>query len=79
MLGLLPEQHTSDETFLPWFAGTGSVLSCSAGSGWNTTPPVLVTLMVFVTVVSPQNTSLGKHSAHWFTLDTGPAGNAYTL
>ncbi|EAA0978127.1 OmpA family protein [Escherichia coli] len=65
MLGLLPEQHTSDETFLPWLRNwQRAVMQCRQ---WlNTTPPVLVTLMV--SGPSPQNTSLNKHSAHWFTL-----------
>ncbi len=65
MLGLLPEQHTSDETFLPWLRNwQRAVMQCRQ---WlNTTPPVLVTLMV--SEPSPQNTSLNKHSAHWFTL-----------
>ena len=65
MLGLLPEQHTSDETFLPWLRNwQRAVMQCRQ---WlNTTPPVLVTLMV--SGPSPQNTSLKKHSAHWFTL-----------
>ncbi|HBH7804857.1 OmpA family protein [Escherichia marmotae] len=65
MLGLLPEQHTSDEAFLPWLRNwQRAVMQCRQ---WlNTTPPVLVTLMV--SEPSPQNTSLNKHSAHWFTL-----------
>ncbi|HFV6506482.1 TPA: OmpA family protein, partial [Escherichia coli] len=65
MLGLLPEQHTSDETFLPWLRNwQRAVMQCRQ---WlNTTPPVLVTLMV--SEPSPQSTSLNKHSAHWFTL-----------
>ncbi|PEH73912.1 OmpA family protein [Edwardsiella tarda] len=65
MLGLLPEQHTSDEAFLPWLRNwQRAVMQCRQ---WlKTTPPVLVTLMV--SVPSPQNTSLNKHSAHWFTL-----------
>src|SRR5699024_6234133 len=65
MLGLLPEQYTSDETFLPWLRNwQRAVMQCRQ---WlNTTPPVLVTLMV--SGPSPQNTSLKKHSAHWFTL-----------
>ncbi|EEX2802543.1 OmpA family protein [Escherichia coli] len=65
MLGLLPEQHISDETFLPWLRNwQRAVMQCRQ---WlNTTPPVLVTLMV--SGPSPQNTSLNKHSAHWFTL-----------
>ncbi|HAN6556979.1 TPA: OmpA family protein, partial [Escherichia coli] len=65
MLGLLPEQHTSDETFLPWLRNwQRAVMQCRQ---WlNTTPPVLVTLMV--SGPSPQSTSLNKHSAHWFTL-----------
>ncbi|EOT8820968.1 OmpA family protein, partial [Escherichia coli] len=65
MLGLLPEQHTSDEAFLPWLRNwQRAVMQCRQ---WlNTTPPGLVTLMV--SEPSPQNTSLNKHSAHWFTL-----------
>lgn len=65
MLGILPEQHTSDEAFLPWLRNwQRAVMQCRQ---WlNTTPPVLVTLMV--SEPSPQNTSLNKHSAHWFTL-----------
>ncbi|HBH7191948.1 TPA: OmpA family protein [Escherichia coli] len=65
MLGLLPEQHTSDEAFLPWLRNwQRAVMQCRQ---WlNTTPPVLVTLMV--SEPSPQSTSLNKHSAHWFTL-----------
>ena len=65
MLGLLPEQHTSDEAFLSWLRNwQRAVMQCRQ---WlNTTPPVLVTLMV--SEPSPQNTSLNKHSTHWFTL-----------
>ncbi|MBB7142226.1 OmpA family protein [Escherichia coli] len=65
MLGLLPEQHTSDEAFLSWLRNwQRAVMQCRQ---WlNTTTPVLVTLMV--SGPSPQNTSLNKHSAHWFTL-----------
>ena len=65
MLGLLPERHTSDEAFLSWLRNwQRAVMQCRQ---WlNTTPPVLVTLMV--SEPSPQNTSLNKHSTHWFTL-----------
>ncbi len=65
MLGLLPELHTSDEAFMPWLRNwQRAVMRCRQ---WlNTTPPVLVTLMV--SGLSPQNTSLNKHSALWFTL-----------
>ncbi|HDQ6715133.1 TPA: OmpA family protein [Escherichia coli O113:H4] len=71
MLGLLPEQHTSDEAFLSWLRNwQRAVMQCRQ---WlNTMPPVLVTLMV--SGPSPQNTSLNKHSAHWFTLTPDLSG-----
>ncbi|ELP0842429.1 OmpA family protein [Escherichia coli] len=71
MLGLLPEQHTSDEAFLSWLRNWQcAVMQCRQ---WlNTMPPVLVTLMV--SGPSPQNTSLNKHSAHWFTLTPDLSG-----
>lgn len=71
MLGLLPEQHTSDEAFLSWLRNwQRAVMQCRQ---WlNTMPPVLVTLMV--SGPSPQNTSLNKHSAHWFSLTPDLSG-----
>ncbi|HEL8024408.1 TPA: OmpA family protein [Escherichia coli] len=65
MLGLLPEQHVSDDVFLSWLRNwQRAIMQCRQ---WlNTTPPVLVTLMV--SAPFPQNTSVNKQSVHWFTL-----------
>ncbi|CRG52298.1 OmpA family protein [Yersinia wautersii] len=65
MLGLLPEQHVSDDAFLPWLRNwQRAIMQCRQ---WlNTTPPVLVTLMV--SGPSPQNTPVNERPAHWFTL-----------
>ncbi|EOX8380424.1 OmpA family protein [Salmonella enterica] len=65
MLGLLPEQHVSDEAFLPWLRNwQRAIMQCRQ---WlNATPPVLVTLIV--SGPTPQNSSLNKQPARWFTL-----------
>ncbi|EEH0842489.1 OmpA family protein [Salmonella enterica subsp. enterica] len=65
MLGLLPEQHVSDEAFLPWLRNwQRAIMQCRQ---WlNATPPVLVTLIV--SGPTPQNSSLNKQPVRWFTL-----------